>query len=83
MEWLPKSVDNIDSAVLALYQSWTGYYRWVFFRVVLTFAAVTAMVWSPSIRHFAIAVVTTYILAGLIDRMVSHRKRTRFLRARG
>ncbi len=83
MEWLPKSIDNIDSAVLALYQSWAGYYRWVFFRIVLTAVAVTAMIWSPSIRHFSIAVVTTYLLAGLIDRLVSRRKRTHILRARG
>jgi len=83
MEWIPKSIDCIDSAVLALYQLWRGYYRWVFFRVVLTVAAVTAMIWSPSIRHFSIAVVTTYLLAGLLDRLVLRRKRTPVFRARG
>lgn len=76
MEWAPKFLDSLDSAALALHQSWAGYYRWVFFRLVLTILAVAAMVFSPAIRILAIAIVTTYVCAGIIDRLVSNRKRS-------
>jgi hypothetical protein len=47
MEWAPKFLDNLDSAVLALYQSWAGYYQWVFLRLLLTVVGVSAIVISP------------------------------------
>jgi hypothetical protein len=75
MEWAPKFLDNLDSAVLALYQSWVGYYQWVFLRLMLTVVGVSAIVISPTIRILAIAIVTTYISAEMINRLViRHRK---------
>jgi len=83
MEWLPKSLDSIDSAALALYQSWTGYYRWVIFRLVLSVAAIAVMLISPAIRQFSIALVMTYAAIEMIDWLISHRKKLRVARTRG
>jgi len=75
MEWAPKFLDNLDSAVLALYQSWSGYYRWVFLRLMMTIVAVSSMLISPTIRILAIAIVTTYVTAEMIDRLIIRRKK--------
>jgi len=83
MEWIPKYLDNLDSAVLALYQSWAGYYRWVLLRLLVSVVAVAAMTFSPTIRLMAIAVVTTYVALETIDRLISHRKQSGVARVRG
>ena len=83
MEWIPKTLDNLDSAALALYQSLAGYYRWVFLRLALTVVAVTAITISPSIRLFAIAAVVTYVFIESIDWLISRRKQSRVIRVQG
>jgi hypothetical protein len=83
MEWAPKLLDNLDSAALALYQSWAGYYRWVFLRLTMTIVAVAAMTISPAIRLLAIAIVTTYISLEMIDRLILRRRQPRAATARG
>ncbi len=83
MEWAPKLLDNLDSAALALYQSWAGYYRWVFLRLAMTIVAVTAMTISPVIRLLAIAIVTTYISLEMIDRLIVHLRQSRTATVRG
>jgi hypothetical protein len=82
MEWAPKLLDNLDSAALALYQSWAGYYRWVFLRLAMTIVAVTAMTISPVIRLLAIAIVTTYISLEMIDRLIVRHRQPRAATAR-
>jgi len=83
MEWAPKLLDNLDSAALALYQSWAGYYRWIFLRLTMTIVAVTAMTISPAIRLLAIAIVTTYISLEMIDRLIVRLRQPRAATARG
>ena len=83
MEWIPKTLDNLDSAALALYQSLAGYYHWVFLRLALTVVAVTAITISPSIRLFAIAAVVTYVFIESIDWLISRRKQSRVIRVQG
>lgn len=83
MEWIPKSLDRLDSAALALYQSWAGYYRWVLLRLMVTVVAVTVMILSPTIRLMAIAIVTTYISVETVDRLISRCRQSRAARARG
>jgi len=75
MEWAPKFLDNLDSAILALYQSWAGYYRWVFLRLMMTIVAVSAMMVSPTIRILAIAIVTAYVSAEMVDRLIIRRRK--------
>ena len=83
MEWIPKTLDNLDSAAHALYQSLAGYYRWVFLRLMFTVVAVTAMTLSPTIRLLAIAAVVTYVFIETIDRLVTRRKQSRVAQAQG
>lgn len=81
MEWIPKFFDNLDSAAYVLYQSGIGYFRWVFLRLALSVAAVTAMTIIPAVRLLAIAVVTTYVAMEVIDRLISRWRRLRLARA--
>jgi len=80
MEWIPKTLDNLDSAALALYQSLTGYYRWILLRLMLTVAGVTAITLSPTIRLSVIAAVATYISMAGFDRLVASLKLSRITR---
>ncbi len=80
MEWIPKCLDNLDSSILALHQSWAGYFRWVFLRLMVTIVAVTAMVFSPVVRWLAIVGVTTYVLFELISWVRSRRRQSRVAR---
>ena len=81
MEWIPKYLDNLDSSILALHQSWAGYYRWIFLRFMLTVAAVTAMVFSSTVRWLAIAGVATYVLFEVISWFISRRRRSHAARS--
>jgi len=81
MEWIPKCLDNLDSSILALHQSWAGYYRWVLLRLMVTIVAVAAMIFSPTVRWLAITGVATYILVELIYRLTQRRRRARVGRA--
>ncbi len=83
MEWIPKLLDNLDSTAYALYQSWGGYYRWVFLRLVLTIIVVVAMVFNPVLQIAAIAVVVTYFALQAIDGLISRFKLSRAVRAQG
>jgi len=83
MEWAPKLLDNLDSAALALYQSWVGYYHWIFLRLAMTIVAVTAMTISPAIRLLAIAIVTTYISLEMIGRLIVRLRQSRAATVRG
>jgi hypothetical protein len=83
MEWAPKFLDNLDSTVLALYQSWAGYYRWVLLRLMMTIMAVTAMMLSPTIRILAIAIVATYASAEIINRLIIRRRKSFVATTRG
>ena len=83
MEWIPKLLDNLDSTAFALYQSWDGYYRWVFLRLVLTISVVSVMVFSPVLRVTAIAIVVTYVAMQAIDGLISRFRLSRAVRAQG
>ena len=74
MEWAPKLLDNLDSAVLAFRQSLAGYYRWVFLRLILTVVAVSALVFNPTLRILAIAVVTGYVAAEIAGRLLARHR---------
>ena len=80
MEWIPKTLDNLDSAAIALYQSLAGYYRWILLRLMLTTAGVTAIMLSPTIRLSVIAAIVTYISMAGFDRLVAGRKLFRITR---
>jgi len=83
MEWIPKTLDNLDSAALALYQSLTGYFLWVFLRFALSVAAVIAMTASPAIRFMAVAAVTTYVAVEFFGRRLRRARQPRIARQRG
>ncbi len=80
MEWIPKTLDNLDSAALALYQSLTGYYRWILLRLMLTVAAVTAITLSPTIRLSVVAALGTYFFMVAFDRLIAGLKLSRITR---
>jgi hypothetical protein len=80
MEWIPKALDNLDSAAIALYQSLAGYYRWILLRLMLTIAAVTLITLSPTIRLSVIAAVVTYLFMTAFDRLVAGCKLSRIAR---
>ena len=81
MEWIPKYLDNLDSAALALIQSWAGYYRWVILRAAITIVAVAAITVSPAIRVLVVAFVMTFILVEALDRLILRPRRFRVARA--
>jgi hypothetical protein len=80
MEWIPKTLDNLDSAAIGLYQALVGYYRWVLLRLMLTVAAVTAITLSPTIRLSVIAAVVTYLFMTAFGRLVAGRRLSRITR---
>ncbi|MDP6673300.1 MAG: hypothetical protein QGH93_00410 [Gammaproteobacteria bacterium] len=82
MEWVPKLLDNIDSSLLALHQSWAGYYRWILFRLLGTVMVVTALSVSPAVRHLAIAMVMTYACLEAADRVIVRYKLPCMVRSR-
>jgi len=80
MEWIPKTLDNLDSAALALYQSLTGYYRWILLRLMLTVAAVTVITLSPAMRLSIVAALVTYFFMVAFDRLIAGLKLSRITR---
>ncbi len=83
MEWIPKLIDDLDSAGLGLYQAAAGYYLWVFLRLLITIVAVTAITVSPTIRLMAIAVVTTYACLIMMEGLILRRKCVSAIREQG
>lgn len=81
MEWIPKYLDSIDSAAIALYQSWVGHYRWIVMRVAISILAVAAMTVSPTVRALAVAAVVTYVFVEFVARFIARSGRFRPARA--
>lgn len=71
MEWIPKLLDNLDSAAHSLYQAGAGYHRWVFLRLLMTAVVLATISISSMIRLAAIAIVTTYVSLEMADRLIS------------
>jgi len=80
MEWMPKLLDNLDSAAFALYQSWGGYYRWIFLRLAMAVIGVSTLLLSPMLRSTAIAIVVTYVAMTAIDGLIARFKPSRVAR---
>lgn len=70
MEWLPKLLDNLDSAAVAAHQAWAGYMRWVALGCVFIVLAISVIAFSPLVRLLALAAVLTYLAAEALDLLV-------------
>ena len=71
MEWLPKLLDNLDSAAYAAHQAWAGYLRWAVLGFVLMAIAIAVVALSPGARLFAIAAGLSYLAAECLDLIIA------------